>query len=55
MNGFVDDHLSALIRLPMSASTNGERQDVVAWIDTAFNGGFVLPRIDWQSTTRRKR
>jgi predicted aspartyl protease len=24
--------------------THGKRREVSAWIDTAFNGGFVLPR-----------
>lgn len=44
MKGFVDDKLRALIRVPISASCDGKRTDVVAWIDTAFNGGLVIPR-----------
>jgi clan AA aspartic protease len=28
----------------MSASRDGERADLVAWIDTAFNGGLAIPR-----------
>ena len=44
MNGFVDDKLRALVRVPVSASRGGNRMDIVAWIDTAFNGGLVIPR-----------
>ena len=44
MNGFVDDQLRALLRVPVSASRAGERTDLVAWIDTAFNGGLAIPR-----------
>jgi clan AA aspartic protease len=40
----VDDPLRALLRVPVSASRDGERTDVVAWIDTAFNGGLAIPR-----------
>jgi clan AA aspartic protease len=44
MKGFVDEKLRALLRVPLSASRDGIRQDVLVWIDTAFNGGLVLPR-----------
>ena len=44
MRGFVDDKQRALLRVPVSASRNGNRTDIVAWIDTAFNGGLVIPR-----------
>ena len=44
MNGFVDDQLRALLRGPVAASRDGERRDLVAWIDTAFNGGLTIPR-----------
>ncbi len=44
MNGFVDDKLRALLRVPVSASRDGDRNDILAWIDTAFNGGLVIPR-----------
>ena len=44
MNGFVDDQLRALLRVPVSSSRDGERTDLVVWIDTAFNGGLVIPR-----------
>ena len=43
MNGFVDDQLRALLRVPVSASRDGERTELVAWIDTAFNGGLAIP------------
>ena len=44
MNGFVDEDLRALVRIPISASNGGTRSDIVAWIDTAFNGGLAIPR-----------
>ena len=44
MSGLVDDQLRALIRVPVSASRDEERTDLVVWIDTAFNGGLAIPR-----------
>ena len=44
MKGFVDDKLRALLRVPVSASRDGNRMEIVVWIDTAFNGGLVMPR-----------
>jgi clan AA aspartic protease len=44
VNGFVDEQLRALLRVPVSPSPDGERTDLVVWIDTAFNGGLTLPR-----------
>jgi clan AA aspartic protease len=44
VKGFVDDQLRALVRVPVSASRDGPRTDLVAWIDTAFNGGLAVPR-----------
>lgn len=43
MNGIVDDELRALIDVVVSANRNGNRQTVSVWIDTAFNGGLVIP------------
>ena len=44
MNGFVDDQLRALLPVPVSASLDGNRTEILAWIDTAFNGGLTIPR-----------
>lgn len=44
MNGFVDDNLRALIDIPVAASRSAARTQLRAWIDTAFNGGLVIPR-----------
>ena len=44
MNGFVDDQLRALLPVPVSASSDGNRTEILAWIDTAFNGGLAIPR-----------
>ena len=44
MNGFVDDQLRALLPVPVSASREVTRTEILAWIDTAFNGGLAIPR-----------
>lgn len=44
MTGHVDDQLRALVRVPVSASPDGPREEIVAWVDTAFNGGLTIPR-----------
>lgn len=44
MKGFVDEKVRALIRVPVSASSNANRIELPVWIDTAFNGGLVIPR-----------
>ena len=44
MKGFIDDELRALLRIPLSASHDGNRLDLFVWIDTAFNGGLAIPR-----------
>jgi clan AA aspartic protease len=40
----VDEHLRALLPVPVSVSRDGPRTEIVAWIDTAFNGGLAIPR-----------
>jgi len=44
VNGIVDERLRALVRVPVSASRDGNRREITIWIDTAFNGGLVIPR-----------
>ena len=44
MKGFVDDKLRAFVQIPVPASSDGKRDDIVVWIDTTFNGGLVIPR-----------
>lgn len=44
VKGIVDDQLRALIQIPISASRDGKRTDLMVWIDTAFNGGLAIPR-----------
>jgi clan AA aspartic protease len=44
VKGSVDADLRALIEVSLSPSPNRPKSIVVAWIDTAFNGGLVLPR-----------
>jgi clan AA aspartic protease len=44
VNGSVDNKLRALLKVSVSATATGERQDLIAWVDTAFNGGLVIPQ-----------
>ncbi len=44
MNGTVDDDLRALLEVQIASTPNGDRATVLVWVDTAFNGGLVLPR-----------
>ena len=44
MNGFVDDNLRALVPVQVAASAEYEPQEILAWVDTAFNGSLVIPR-----------
>jgi clan AA aspartic protease len=44
MMGFVDDELRALVSVPVASAKAGQRTELAAWIDTAFDGGLVLPR-----------
>ena len=42
--GLVDDQFRALIRINVSSTRDGTPTEIVAWIDTAFNGGLTVPR-----------
>lgn len=44
MNGFVDEKLRALISVTVAATNEGDRTELAVWIDTAFNGGLLIPR-----------
>jgi predicted aspartyl protease len=44
MKGHVDQSLRALIDVSISATKAGLRQSLQVWVDTAFNGGLVIPR-----------
>lgn len=44
MNGVVDAHLRALVSVPVAASRDGTRVDLLVWVDTAFNGTLTIPR-----------
>ena len=48
MNGTVDDDLRALLEVQIGGGPNGVKSTVLAWVDTAFNGGLVLPRHEIQ-------
>lgn len=43
MNGHVDEKLRALMKVQVASDVSGERTEMTAWIDTAFNGGLVIP------------
>ena len=44
MNGIVDESLRALLDVSVAAAKDAPKQVLTAWIDTAFNGGLVIPR-----------
>jgi clan AA aspartic protease len=44
VNGYVDDQLRALLPVFVSPTREGNRTEILAWIDTAFNGGLAIPR-----------
>jgi len=44
VNGIVDESMRALLDVSVAASKDGKKQVLTAWIDTAFNGGLVIPR-----------
>ena len=46
MKGHVDEELRALVELQIGGSSETVNHNVRAWIDTAFNGGLVLPQVD---------
>ena len=48
MNGTVDDDLRALLEVQIGSAPNGVKSTVLVWVDTAFNGGLVLPRHEIQ-------
>ena len=44
LTGQVDDQLRAPLRIPLRTAPNAPPQEIVAWVDTAFNGGLTIPR-----------
>lgn len=48
MNGTVDDDLRALLEVQIGSAPSGDKSTVLVWVDTAFNGGLVLPRHEIQ-------
>lgn len=44
MNGIVDESMRALLDVSVAAANGAKKQVLTVWIDTAFNGGLVIPR-----------
>lgn len=44
MIGHVDDSLRALLKIRVASEVAAARHEIVVWVDTAFNGGLVIPR-----------
>ena len=44
MNGFVDEELRALLEIKIGRDGKSSKQSLQVWVDTAFNGGLVIPR-----------
>ena len=43
MNGIVDESLRALLEISVAPAKGAKKQVITVWIDTAFNGGLVIP------------
>ena len=54
MNGIVDESMRALLDVSVAAAKGAEKQMVTVWIDTAFNGGLVIPRHQIESLGLRQ-
>jgi len=46
VNGIVDESMRALIDVSVAAAKGAKKEVMTVWIDTAFNGGLVIPRQD---------
>ena len=44
MMGKVDDQSRALVPIRIGQGDNENRKEVLAWVDTAFNGTLVIPK-----------
>lgn len=44
MNGFVDESLRALLDVSVAVDKDAHKETIRVWVDTAFNGGLVIPR-----------
>ena len=44
MNGIVDESMRAVLDVSVAAAKGAKKQVITVWIDTAFNGGLVIPR-----------
>ena len=40
----VDNQFRALVEASVAATRNGAQENLDVWIDTAFNGGLIVPR-----------
>ena len=43
MKGYVDDHSRPILKIEIGAKAASIGHEIEAWIDTAFDGHFVLP------------
>jgi clan AA aspartic protease len=44
MRGHVDDEMRALAPVRVGVGGSTAKEEILAWVDTAFNGSLVLPR-----------
>jgi clan AA aspartic protease len=44
VKGFVDEQSRALVKLKVGNKLEGIRTEITDWVDTAFNGGLVIPK-----------
>jgi clan AA aspartic protease len=43
VNGIVDESMRALLDVSVAAAKGAKTRVITVWIDTAFNGGLVIP------------
>jgi clan AA aspartic protease len=44
VKGIVDESMRALLDVSVAAAKGAQKEVLTVWIDTAFNGGLVIPR-----------
>jgi len=54
VNGIVDNANRALLEISISANAKAVKELITTWIDTAFNGGLVIPRTEIERLRLKK-
>ena len=54
MNGFVDPEFRAMLEIRVARDPHSSQYTLMAWVDTAFNGGLMIPLEQIQSLGLKK-